>query len=321
MTEKLRILVVTNTYPTQESPGDTPCIKDQLQALKEHGISIHLLHINRRKRFLSYVRAMRQVLILSLQGRQYDLIHAYYGHCGLIALMQTKYPVVVTFRGSDLLAQKDGAIGRVVAKRADGVILMTGEMKRLSRREDAYIIPFGVNTEIFTTSSKEESRRELGFPLDARLVLFPWDPARPEKRFDLVQETVRRVEAEQERTELVVLFDKPHEIVAKYMNACDALILASDYEGSPMAIREAVACNLPIISVDVGDVRSLIEDVPGCYLCSQEIGDLAEKLSLALERKRSSTSMSATERAFDTKESAAQVVSVYKAICEQDPII
>ena len=116
MTEKLRILVVTNTYPTQESPGDTPCIKDQLQALKEQGILIHLLHINRRKRFSSYVRAMRQVLILSFQRRQYDLIHAYYGHCGLIALMQTKYPVVVTFRGSDLLSQKDGAIGRFVAK-------------------------------------------------------------------------------------------------------------------------------------------------------------------------------------------------------------
>jgi teichuronic acid biosynthesis glycosyltransferase TuaC len=314
----LQVLAVTNTYPTRETPGDTPCIKDQLEALQELGVTIDLLHIERKKRLSSYVQALRQIFSLSFQGRQYDLIHAYYGHCGLIATFQTKYPVVVTFRGSDILSQRDGAIGKFVASLVDSVIVMTDEMKRLSKREDAHIIPFGVNTNVFVPSSKEDARRELGFPIDGKLILFPWDPDRPEKRFDIVQETIMRVKAEHESVELLVLFDQPREIVAKYMNACDALILASDHEGAPMAIREALACDLPVVSVDVGDVRALIEPVTGCYLCNQEPGDLAEKLSLVLERERPWTRLPKTEQIIDATESAKQVISVYESIKKRD---
>lgn len=310
------MLAVTNTYPTQESPGDTPCIEDQLQALEEQGISIRLLHINRGKRFLSYVRAMRQVLMLSFQGRQYDLIHAYYGHCGLIALMQTKYPVVVTFRGSDLLSRRDGAIGRPVARLADGIIVMSEEMKRVAKRSDASVIPFGVNLDLFAPHPMQDARDELKLGLDEKLVLFPWDPARPEKRFDLVEEAIRMVRKSQDRVRLVVVYGKPHEIVAKYMSACDVMVLASEHEGSPVAVREAMACGLPIVSVDVGDVRQIIADVEGCFLCKREASDIAEKVGEALSWGQRTDGFRKV-KAAGASWAAEQVLEVYDAVLQK----
>jgi len=44
-----------------------------------------------------------------------------------------------------------------------------------------------------------------------------------------------------------------------------------------------MACNLPIVSVPVGDVPEVIRDTEGCYLCTQDPEDVAEKLAMALK--------------------------------------
>lgn len=316
VTEKLHILAVTNTYPSAEMPGDGPQIRDQLEALKARGVEVDLVYIDRyRGKARSYAQAAWKIFLLSFGGRPYHLIHAYYGHCGLIARLQLRYPVIVTFLGSDLLGRRDGRIGKVAAGLADRIIVQSEEMKRVAKRADAYVIPFGVNPVFFTPCSPEDARRELGLALDEKLVLFPWNPARAVKRFDLVQEAVRILRQRYDRVRLVTVFDRPHELVAKYMAACDVMVLASEHEGSPMALREAMACNLPIVSVDVGDVRKLIEDTEGCYLCRREPSDIAEKLGLALERG-GRTSGARIVRQADAVWAADQVVAIYDRLLE-----
>lgn len=308
----LKVLAITNDYPTDERPGDAPCIRDQVCALREQGIELDLLVIDRRNK-ANYAIAAWKVLKMALRKEPYDLVHAYYGHSGLIARMQHKFPVVVTFRGSDLLSRKDGAIGKRVAKLVDGVIVMTEQMKQVSKRKDSHIIPFGVNTTIFIPSSLAKSRSELGLPMGQKLVLFPWNPARPEKRFDIVERAFGHIKQEYKDAQLLTLFGRPHETVAKYMNACDVMILASDREGAPMAVREAIACNLPIVSVDVGDVRRIIGEIDGCYVCTQDVGDLAEKLGRVLSGgNRTDGSRMVTK--MDAAWGAQQVVSVYREV-------
>jgi glycosyltransferase involved in cell wall biosynthesis len=96
---------------------------------------------------------------------------------------------------------------------------------------------------------------------------------RPEKRFDLVVAAVELLRATRPEVQLVVADSEPHERMPLFMNACDVLILASEGEGSPMVIKEAMACNLPIVSVDVGDVAEVIgrtagrtSPIEGCFL-------------------------------------------------------
>ncbi|NLE45898.1 MAG: glycosyltransferase family 4 protein [Chloroflexi bacterium] len=316
MSEKLRVLVVTNTYPTADRPGDTPQVHDQVEALRAKGCDIDLMYVNRYEGRRSYARAAWAMLLLSLRSQRYDLVHAYYGHCGLLARLQFRYPIVVTFLGSDLLHPRDGAIGKVVAKVVDGVIVQSEEMKRAARRGDAYVIPMGVNLHLFTPYPMEDSRRELGLALDERLVLFPWNPARAVKRFDIVQEAVEIAQQSDARIRLVPVYDEPHAVVAKYMSACDVMVLASDHEGSPMAVREAMACNLPVVSVDVGDVRQIIGDTQGCYLCRREPLDIAAKLGLALQHGHR-TCGARVVRKKDAGWCADQIMLVYRSVLKK----
>jgi glycosyltransferase involved in cell wall biosynthesis len=314
-TRKLRVLAVTNHYPTAEMQGDTPCIRDQILMLSQMGLEVDVLQLDRTARRLSYVKVAWRLFLASFQRKRYDLIHAYYGYTGLLARLQVRYPVVVTFRGSDLLSRWNRFIGPVVAKCVDGVIVMTDEMKQVSRRADARIIPFGVNLQVFRPYPMERARGELGLPPGERLVLFPWDPRRPEKRFDVVQAAVEKLQRDDSNVRLVVVWDKPPATIATYMNACNALVLASDREGAPMTVREAVACNLPVVSVDVGDVRQVIGDIAGCFLCRQDPEDVAQKLRMALQRgRRLEAARVATT--LGVREATEQVIQVYQRVLD-----
>ncbi|MFQ5874414.1 MAG: glycosyltransferase [Dehalococcoidia bacterium] len=148
-------------------------------------------------------------------------------------------------------------------------------------------------------------------PKDKKLVLFAGEYWRPEKRFDLVQEAVWRLQQEDRAVELVTLSGKTHNEVPTYMNACDVLALASDGEGSPMVVKEAMACRLPVVSVPVGDVPQVIGGTEGCYLCAQEPEDIAAKLKLALAGHSRTRPWEAAQQ-FSLEGVARRVVNVYE---------
>jgi teichuronic acid biosynthesis glycosyltransferase TuaC len=142
--------------------------------------------------------------------------------------------------------------------------------------------------------SQSEARRHLGLSLDQKLVLYV-GLLRPEKRLDVIQTAVGLLRQHDPAVELVVASGRPHEEIPWYMNACDVLALASDREGSPMVVKEAMACNLPIVSVDVGDVTEVIGNTEGCYICRRDPTDMAEKLRLALDRTRRTDGLAAVQ--------------------------
>lgn len=310
MKNNIKVLVVTNTYPSQERPGATPCIKDQVEDLEKLGVCVEVLYIDGKRRF-NYLWGALRIFILSFQPRRYDLIHAFYGHSGALAKLQIKYPVITTFLGSDLLGEKDSKIGKIVARHVTGVIVMTDEMKRASARPDACVIPFEANTSIFKPFPRCQARDELGLPQDKKLVLFPWNPARPEKRHWIAKEVVENLKSRYD-VDLITVFDRPREIIARYMNACDVMILTSKHEGAPLAVREALACGLPVVSVDVGDVRLVVEKMNGGYIAKDNITDIVQKVSLVFEQRESlfqrSTALHDPQYAY----AAQEVLALYK---------
>jgi len=273
MTEPIKILLLSNVYPVDECTG-TPAIGIQQHALEEEGFNFDVISIETGNK-LSYLRAAWLIWKMNFHQPKYDLIHAYYGLSVYIGTLQKKIPVVGTFLGSDLLnhGEKpnwDTRIGILAAKRADGVIVMSEEMKKASGRADAEIIPFSINLNDFQETSVHEARQKLGLSLENKYVLFPWNPLRKVKRFEIIEEAVKILQREIPEVELVIIYNQPHSDVVLYMNACDVVVLASDHEGSPVAIREAMACNLPIISVNVGDVAELIEGVSNSFLVERD---------------------------------------------------
>jgi len=124
----------------------------------------------------------------------------------------------------------------------------------------------GVDLARFSPVPRAEACRALGLDPGRRRVLFAADPALPGKRFPLAQTAVQIARREDERVELHVANGLPPERMPLEMSACDVLVVTSLHEGSPMVVKEALACNLPVVSVDVGDVAERTRGVPGCRL-------------------------------------------------------
>ena len=53
-------------------------------------------------------------------------------------------------------------------------------------------------------------------------------------------------------------------------------------EGSPQFIKESMACNRPIVCTDVGDVKGIIKNIDGCFICRSNPIDVKEKIIQAM---------------------------------------
>lgn len=191
---------------------------------------------------------------------QYDIIHANYGLVGPIALAQPKRPVVMTLWGSDLMG-KYGAVSKLCARYCDAVIVMSDEMAELLG-SDCHVVPHGIDLGVFRPIPVDEARGELGWDDDTYHVLFPYSPERDVKNYPRAQRVVKRVRKRVDRpVELKIASGIDHHQMPHFFNAADTLLLTSKREGSPNTVKEAMACNLPVVSTDVGDVRDRVDGV------------------------------------------------------------
>jgi len=280
---RMRVLALTNMYPTPEMPAFATFVRNQVESVRREGVEVDVFFVNGRKNGLNYLWGYPRFWAW-LATHRYDLIHAHYVFSGLIARAQFLYPVVLTHHGPEVFKTWEALPCRIITPLVDRVIVRTQEMKERLGCERAEIIPAGIDLELFEPRPREECRRSLDLPGDKKLVLWAGEYFRPEKRFDIVEEALSRLKQRVPDAELVLVTGKPHSAVPLYMNACDALLLVSDAEGSPNVVKEAMACNLPIVSVPVGDVPQIIGNTEGCHLCSQDPQDVADKLELALKR-------------------------------------
>lgn len=277
----MKVLVVTNMYPRPQSPASGTFVRQQVESLRKEGVDVDVFLVVGSKHKLNYLWGIFRLWAWLLTHR-YDLIHAHYVFSGIIARTQFLYPVVLTHHGVEVFMNWQRFPSQAINALVDRVILVSEEQKRKLRCSKAEIIPCGIDFDLFRPMPREEARNKLGLPQQKKLVLFAGHHWRREKRFDLVKAAVDLAQKTDPSIELVFVSGQPPDVVPLYMNACDVLLLLSDGEGSPMVIKEAMACNLPIVSVPVGDVPKVIGGTDGCYLCSQDPADAAEKLRVAL---------------------------------------
>jgi glycosyltransferase involved in cell wall biosynthesis len=281
----VNVLVLTNMYPKEDAPGDGAFVQEQVESLRALGLSVDVLAIDGSKGGRKYVRGLRS-LRRALAKDRFDLVHAHYGLSGAIALAQRRVPVVTTFHGSDTgYVRWQRYISWVVARLTAPIFVTHNGADRLGIT-GATVIPCGVDTKQFRPIDRLEARRLLGWEETSRYVLLPGSRRQPVKRPDLFDAVLERARVEATNLVGVSLEQIPRDRVALIMNAVDVTLLTSDSEGSPVAIKESLACSTPVVSVPVGDVPHLIEGLPGCVIAPRDPQILARAVVAALSADR-----------------------------------
>jgi glycosyltransferase involved in cell wall biosynthesis len=292
--------------------------QNQVQELEARGVECETLVVP-RPREQEKGRGPREYLSFYLQtlGRgleDFDLIHVNYGLIGPLALAQPTRPVVTTLWGSDVMGP--GWLRRVsqfTARRSDAVI---SPSKSISDQLDVphEYIPFGIDTDLFRPTNRDTAREKVGWPTDTdeRIILFPYDPERPVKNYALAERVVSRVP----HATLKTVSGVPYEDMPDYMSASDALLVTSEHESGPMAVCEAISCNLPVVSRDVGFVTDVLDGVDQSAIADTEaelVSSLVDVLGEEAEPGERSNGRSVADRySLDTL--GRELVHVYQKV-------
>ncbi len=305
---------------------DVPPYRQQIAAVRRQGIRETTLGVPGRhdatdddtdgRSMVDYLRFYPRVLRASFG--EYDLVHANYGLTGPAAVAQPNLPVVLSLWGSDLFGTF-GPVSKWCARQADAVIVMSEEMADEVPGE-CYVIPHGVNLDLFRPMPAAAARQAVGWRDDAAHVLFPYPTGRPEKDFPRAK---RVVEAASQQVEgdvvLQSLRGTDHTRVPLFMNAADAMLMTSKWEGSPNTVKEAMACNLPVVSTDVGDVRERLDGVEPSHVGETDAA-LVEGLVDVIRRGKPSNGRPAiAPLGLDTM--GERIRAVYESVVDQAPSV
>jgi glycosyltransferase involved in cell wall biosynthesis len=317
----LRVLMVTTQWP--HVPWGTPqFVARQAAFLRAAGVDVEVFHFEGLGNLLNYGTAWTHVRRL-LKRKRFDLVHAQFGQSALMALPR-RLPLVVTLRGDDLLGILDDDDGHVtlagmmlqrfsqwVANRADAVIIVSAHMRQYLNGAPVHVVPSGIDFDLFRPIPQAEARAHLGLPQEGRFALFVGSPNLARKRYVLAQQAVT-ILSRTMPTQLLLGWNVAHGEIPFYMGAADVLIFTSMQEGSPNAVKEALACDLPVVSVAVGDVAERIQGIEGCELCPDERPEaIAAALERVLSRGRRIAGRDAV-RHLDERAITRKVIDIYR---------
>lgn len=305
--------------------GMSTIVSDQGISLEKYSIQVHYFSIN-GKGFFGYLRNGLK-LKKYLSQTSYDIIHAHYGLCGLVSILAkgTKEKLVISLMGSDILGivnykgkmTQDGRIlSKIIqysTKYADHIIVKSDRMAGKLKQKNLHIIPNGINSFNFNIIEKQEALKKLGWDTRKIHLLFMADPERPEKNFSLTRNAISFLA--NDSLQLHLLKNIPHNKVNYYYYASDVCLLSSFQEGSPNVIKEAMFCNCPIVSTNVGDVQNLFGNLDGHYISTFEVIDFATKIQKAIDYSKSfgrtSGKIRILELGLDSNSVAKNIIDLY----------
>lgn len=325
----MRVLMVTVPLPSDDDPNTMAPLARQIDSLRARGVHVDVLEV----RGISGVKYLQAIPGLWARAARVDVVHAHFGYCGWLGRLQWRKPLVISFMGDDLLGTPDGngrvslrsrlavRINRGVARTAAAVIVKSVEMAEVVKPVPAHVVPNGIHLPAFRPMDARQARALLGWPEGKRYVLFPGNPDNPRKQYRLAHAVVKKAaERMQSPLELVALKRVAADKVPLYMNACDAMTMTSYIEGSPNVVKEAMACNLPVVSVAVGDTRELLDGVPGYVVCRRDVDALATALVHTLTERGAVGGRSAIrEKGLSLECVAQRLMDIYADVIHAHP--
>jgi teichuronic acid biosynthesis glycosyltransferase TuaC len=321
------LLVVTNMWPEPSRPAYGVFVERQVQALRAAGLRCDVLYVRGYMSKIVYLRAAFLFLWLSVSARRrYRLVHVHGGEMALIARFFFVGPMVATYHGDDVLGYKSDAGPVSLASRLRSLVIrhhaalfaatvtqsseMHDRLPARVRRNDT-IIHCGVDSERFLPMDRSEARRQLDWNADELVALFAaTKPYEPRKRIDLAEAAVKHAEADLGPIRLAIAENRPPDSIPVMMNAADCLLLTSMAEGSPVVVKEALMCNLPIVATDVADVRETLVGVSPSAVCGHDASEVGAALISVLRAKRRSNGRSKRSDQ-DQRNTVRRLLSLY----------
>jgi len=278
----MKVLIVHSANAVNDSSEYT-FVKEQADAVMNYGVAVDYFGI-RGHGFVGYLKNYK-LLKKKIKEFSPDIIHAHYGLSGLLANIQRKVPVVTTFHGSDIGIKKVRMLSKIaILLSAFNIFVSKKNITELKVRNKFEHLPCGIDHDFFIPIDKQYALKKLNLNTHKKLVLFSGSFLNERKNYKLAKEALSYFD----NVDLIELKNFSREEVLHLFNAVDCLLMTSLYEGSPMVIKEAMACNCPIVSVDVADIAENISGLENCFVTSYDSKEISEKLKRVLDAEKRS---------------------------------
>ena len=316
---RVRVLVVTNLEPDDAAPQRGRWVRDQIDAVRRAGIEVDVFGFPPgRGEYLPATRRLRGLL----RRERFDLVHAHYGLAGWCAHLAGARPLLVTFHGTDVRHPVVGALSHRLAWRVD---LVAAVSRALYEDENGRpglpavpghaVLPCGPDLDRFEPRPRTEARQALGLDPAGRYLLFPANPARPEKRHDRAAEVAAACGAE-----LLTGGSIEPERMPLWVNAANAVLVTSDYEGFGMAAIEALACEVPVLSTPVGVAPYALAGVAGCLCAPFDVAAWSAVAATHLDATEPRVAGAERAASLSAARMADRVIETYRDIA-REPVI
>ena len=312
--------MITSEWPGKSSPNDVPFLGEFFKHINSIGVTTEIYKISNRS-FLNWVKDLLRIKKI-LSDTNFDIIHTHWGY-NFIYSFCFSYPQVITFHGSDLNIPKTWTVRNIIIHLLSRLatifsnynIFVSEELSKFNKNKPlkSSVVPMGVNLEKFFPDDKIECRKKLKLPLDKNLILFGGNTTQPVKRYCLAKEAFKNLD---DNYQLIYLNYNSYEFMPLYINASDMLLMTSSSEGSPMMIKEAIACDIPVVSTNVGDVRKIISGLNNCYILSENPSPLAIAKTIKECVKNSLTpgGIEIIKKEYSLNSTASSIINIYSSL-------
>ena len=316
----MKVLHITSNYPSERHPIFGIFVKEQIESLQNEGVECDVFFSNGKEngRWRAHVASIRPVHRL-IKKRNYDIIHCHHSNTALILLLACGVfhnKCIVSYQNDPLREPGGKWLFKLIYPFFNRIIVKN--QSSFLRYKKVVYLPNGTNAAFFMPMDKRKCKDVLGWQPDKHYILFVDSNAgvRTQKRHDRFIEVMRIL---REKRDDIIPFEVtniPREKMPIYFNACDVHLLTSDFEGSPNSVKECMCCNTPVVSTDVGNVREMIGDIPGCFVADRmDPEELAKGVETVLETVDSFRGRELfLAKGYDVKQVAKKLISLYESI-------
>jgi glycosyltransferase involved in cell wall biosynthesis len=310
----MRVLVVTNFEPDAGAPQRGRWVRDQVEEMRRRDLDVELFSFPPGAR--QYIPATLRLRRLLRDRRPFDLVHAHYGLPGWCAQMAGARPLIVSFHGTDVRHPLVGRMSRRLIRRvamsavvSSALFVEENGRRGLPLLHGSAILPCGPDLARIGPMPREQARRELGLAPDGRYLFFPANPARPEKRADRATALAAACNAE-----LLSGGSIEPERMGLWLNAANAVVITSDYEGLGLVCIEALACEVSVLSTPVGIAPFLLDGLEGALCAPFEVDRWAAAARPLVDSADPRVDGAGRARAFSSGRTAERTIEAYRDV-------